>query len=204
MPEMSRHRTVTVPLPRAMRRPTADIDELLGPIIRECWRLGLQTAYSCQGTFLTDAAPSKGLTAQLAYISFESRLHAMLFVGLSGPSTWTYREYAARRTEIPRAVAWSGGVEHWALEGGVVRFPTCDIPRIHRHLKTCSWTVADLLGAALARVDPSQAAPHRICAGCGGPIPRGKRRDAKYCERPCQLAARDRRVRRALGPEDPL
>jgi hypothetical protein len=109
------------------------IDVRIAPLIAECWRLGLRTRYSCQGDQV--AEPRR---AHAAYISFESALDALLFVGLAARGA---------RNSYGYELAGSG----WWLEGAVVRFPSGDIRRAAAALRRARTDVATLIAERRAR-----------------------------------------------------
>jgi hypothetical protein len=191
-----------------MHTKTADIDSALVPIIQMLWRRGYQTCFCCQGYSETDFEG-----AHQAYIKFGTHIEAALFYAYCGPARWTNAQHAQRHRERP------GGSERWRwdwrLESVTVRFPNRDIGRVAKAVEhipslralirpvsntamplpspipTCPGCGLDLLGARLAAADAHQPAPPR-CPTCGGVV-MARRKDARYCSRRCQLAARDRR-----------
>lgn len=71
------HKTVRV----TVGRHSADIDEMLAPLIQEAWTAGIATAYSCQGQL---DSPLEG--ARLAYVTFPSAQDAERFISLVIPA----------------------------------------------------------------------------------------------------------------------
>jgi hypothetical protein len=191
-----------------MRATTADIDRALAPIIQMLWRRGYRTRYCCQGD---PAMDYEG--ADQAYILFGTALEAALFYAYCGPARWSKAQHAQRHRERPEgSERWTWD---WRLEGDTVRFPHRDIARVAKAVQqipslgaligavsateiplrsappTCPHCESDLLGAHPAAPDPHRPAP-RLCPTCGGVV-LSRRKDARYCSRRCQLAARDRR-----------
>lgn len=144
-----KHPTKAMPLPDGR----AAIDVKIAPLIGQCWRLGLRTRYSCQGDATTEPRRT-----QAAYISFESALDALLFVGL-----------AARGASRTFGYELAGG--GWWLEGAVVRFPPGDIRRATSALRRVRTGVADLIAESRAP---------RTC-GCGRRLGPDDRTDATVC-----------------------
>jgi hypothetical protein len=175
------------------------IDARIAGLIRHCWRLGLETTYCCQGDDRQPegAHPLSGrYTAALAYISFRARWQAILFIGAAGPHAWS-RKY--RRYDEPY---------RWTLDiGAVVRFPAADIRGAEDAMSRVGALLPERVGAPdgaddahRARVGAGTGSPDalpcapRTCPVCRVPVA-GRRRDARYCGRRCQLLARDRRSR---------
>jgi hypothetical protein len=202
------HTETQVKLPERVRPTHAGIDERLVPLITRLWQLGYVTLYCCQGG---DTVP--------AYIAFRTCVEAALFLALAGPAAWTPKERRRRRAE-PGVAGGASGECDWEMEAGngihVVRFPARDIPLATTHLvregvrlealigalsetplprlsapPECPRCRTELIGALIPSPDAHHSAP-RTCPTCGGVVP-SRRRDARYCSRRCQLAARDRR-----------
>jgi ribosomal protein S27AE len=203
---MNEHKTVPLTLPPAMRPTRAEIDERMAPLIRRLWQLGYVTTYCCQGDMDEDSA------AHEAYIVFRSRIEAALFVALAGPMAWDRKTHGLRDRERPSGRdRWTWD---WRLERDTVRFPSRDIGRALAALRL-SASLAALIGAvsdapvpllcalavcprcAYEQIPATTAPPEahrrapRICPTCGGVV-MARRKDARYCSRRCQLAARHR------------
>jgi hypothetical protein len=159
--------------------PRVEIDAGIAGLIRECWRLGLQTRYCCQG----DADRE-------AYIMFTAAWQAILFAGAAGPVAWAERTYRHRDKETPPREPWRWSWWRWSLQGDTVRFPARDIPRAEKQLRCYGALIPARIGAAIKPSDSLQSAP-RLCPTCNG-IVLARQRDAQYCSRRCQLAARRR------------
>jgi hypothetical protein len=182
----------------------ADIDQDLVPLIQTLWRAGFTTCFCCQG----EAARS-GQGEPLAYIKFSTKVEAALFAAMAGPFHWDRRTHQQRHQERPAGS--ERGSWDWLLEGDRVRFPSRDIarvtvaaarlPRLEALIQTpiplrpappaCPHCGLELIGALVLQADAHQAAPRR-CPTCDGVV-LSRRKDARYCSRRCQLAARDRR-----------
>jgi hypothetical protein len=191
------HKATAKRVPVRMRRSIARIDDRMAPLIGHLWRLGFTTNFCCEGEVGDDAMNQ-------AYISFGSGVEACLFASLAGPLAWNDKTHRQRNREQASGTEhWSGA---WHLEYGyaTVRFPARDIHRAAAQLDKLRWRVGDLLrvlsmerlGSPSTMSGPRQSAP-RTCPTCGG-ILLSRRKDARYCSRRCQLAARDRR-QRVLG-----
>src|SRR5690349_2167046 len=98
--------------------PHVEIDVEIAGLIKECWRLGLVTTLSCQGS-----------PTHLAYIAFRQGWHALLFVGVAGPHAWGVKVQRLRDRETPASEPWRWEHWRWTLEGNIVRFPHRDIRR---------------------------------------------------------------------------
>jgi hypothetical protein len=205
-----RHRTTPLRLPPSMRTQTADIDERIAPLIQRLWRLGYVTHYCCQGDARQDHVDQ-------AYITFRSVLEACLFVAQAGPLAWDHRTHRQREAELPgSSQRWTWD---WRLEGDIVRFPARDIARATATLIRTGKPLVALIGAVSeapvpllpappqcercgwepmpcpsGAAEPRLSAPRPRCPTCGGLI-LARRRDARYCSRRCQLAARDRQCK---------
>jgi len=202
---MQQHQTIGLRLPRRLRTEQAQIDQQMAPLIRELWRLGFRAEFCCQGdppvgAGMHSRAPEQG-AEQPAYISFATALEALLFASLAGPPSWDRRE-DQRRSQAG----------DWQVWGTEVRFPGGDIGRAIAALQRHHWRLEALLGAALIGGTPHRSGEHgtqerlgavddgdlpllsapRRCPVCGG-LRMSRRKNARYCSRRCQLAARDRR-----------
>jgi hypothetical protein len=160
--------------------PRVEIDVRMVGLILECWRLGLATRFCCQGDPHLEA-----------YITFGAPWQALLFAAAAGPMAWDTRTHRRRERENPPGEPWRWSWWRWTLEGATVRFPTRDIPRAEKQLRCYGALLPARIGADTAPTDPRLSAP-RTCPTCGG-IVLARRRDARFCSRRCQLAARRRR-----------
>jgi len=78
-------------------------------------------------------------------------------------------------------------------EGDTVRFRNSDIPRMMQMLAACHLPLSDLIGSDDESTEPRQTAPsHCALASCLLPLPSNMRKDARYCCRKHQCAARHR------------
>jgi hypothetical protein len=180
--------------PSVLMRPPWDvqIDVKLRPIIRILWTRGIRTYFSCQGT-------PDGPKPKKAYIRFQSQLDAALFVARAGPVAWGPKTHFARWRQIPPDNRWYW---EWSLSGLDVDFPHEDIPRVEQALRAHGWTVDELIDhrdSVTGGHAMPEAAPPRICKGCGGFISSRTRRDAVYCCERCRKGAR-RRSRKDSSP----
>jgi hypothetical protein len=179
----------------------AEIDRRMRPLIEACWQAGLRTVTCCEGEPSASHGPRAGI--DLACITFCSDLEAMIFLTLAGPTRWTTRARNHRNEA------------RWGVEGRTVTFPHEDIRLAAYTLQASGWTVDDLITMYSASRQPfgreftPSTAPHREdpggtvhrlrrCRQCTGAIPPGRRHDAVYCSRRCQLRAR----KRARGAQD--
>jgi hypothetical protein len=201
---MVAHKEVPLEMPRAMHVTTAGIDEALVPLITHLWQLGFVTRFCCQGDPGNDPA-------RRAYIRFRSRLEAGMFTALAGPMAWDARVHRARALKNPAGIdRWTWD---WQLAGDTVRFPARDVPRAMEALARNGVPLAALIAAVSREPAPAVPAPSpqtseerigalneppeahrsapRTCPTCGAVI-MGKRKDARFCNRRCQLKARDR------------
>jgi hypothetical protein len=191
-----------------MRPKTADIDARMAPLIRLLWQRGFVTRYCCQGD------TREGDSQLQAYIKFRSALEAALFAALAGPLAWDSRAHRGREGELPGgSLRWTWD---WHLEGDTVRFPSRDLPRATAAFLRGGRALTALIGAVLeapipflpalqdcprcgweqiqspaAPAEPLPSAPGRQCPSCSGLVLE-RRKDARYCSRRCQLAARNR------------
>jgi hypothetical protein len=196
------HEQVPQKLPRRMRESTVGIDKALVPIITGLWRKGWRTRYCCQG----DEVPAgeQPRYEHLAYITFYTAAEAALFVAFAG----YHRPQRSRRY-----MGWEP--QGWMFDCDTVRFPVSDLERIREAVQQLPRLEA-LIGAVSATLIPLRAAPPecprcgweqirevaettiplraapRTCPTCGGVV-MSRRKDARYCSRRCQQAARDRR-----------
>jgi ribosomal protein S27AE len=195
-----------------MRPMTASIDKAMAPLITALWRLGYTTQYCCQG----DAADSSGTpendATRQAYIMLSTRAEAALFAALAGPLAWDKKAHRQRHAERPDGSdRWTWD---WHIDGNTVRFPGRDLGRVtvavqrmpklialigalsgtqevlRPALPECPECGFALLGALPAATKAYHPAP-RTCPTCGGVV-LARRKDARYCSRRCQLAARQR------------
>jgi hypothetical protein len=174
----------------------AEIDRKIRPLIEACWAAGLRTLGCCEGT-PGWTGPRATCGDGLAWIRFCSDLEVMLFLALAGPTRWTTR--ARNRHDEGR----------WGVDGRSVSFPHEDINLAAYTLRASGWTVDDLIAMYRgARQDgrweftpgtaPGAEEPQRDtvlvrrCRQCSSAIPPGRRHDAVYCSRRCQLRARKR------------
>src|SRR5262249_21657217 len=89
-PDMPDHPTVKLRPPNP--DPRVEINAGIAGLIQECWRLGLQTRYCCQGDHRCEA-----------YIMFTSPWPAILFTGAAAPAAWSARAHGRRDPEVPPA-----------------------------------------------------------------------------------------------------
>jgi hypothetical protein len=211
------HPTRRQRLPKRLRPTTADIDTQMVPLIKRLWQLGYTTLYCCQGN--PEAEDWSG-TAQ-AYIKFGSLIEATLFAALAGPLAWDDKTHRKRHDERPTGTErWRWD---WRLEGDTVRFPARDVGRATASFQKRGHPLVALVRALGASAEslrseqvecpecrmtrigafPKSADPHRpaprTCPTCQNVI-LSQRKDARYCSRRCQLAARDRRRSGAANP----
>jgi len=180
-----------------------EIDAGIAGLVQQCWRVGLDTRFSCQGDdrpIIDDDyinasrrwEPGHAVAGQ-AYIAFGSLLDAALFIGAAGPTAWTPRDHRQRHAERPPGTerwTWDWTLDALALD--TVRFPARDIPRAERALARVRWTVTALI-AGRGQADSQRVVQYRACRSCGTLISPRLRRDAIYCSRHCQLRARQQR-----------
>jgi hypothetical protein len=206
-----------MPIPRRMWQTDADIDVRLALLMKRLWCAGYATRYCCQGDIAGEHESELGERG--AYITFATAAEAALFAALAGPFAWDQRSHRQRHQERPAgSERWTWD---WLLEGDTVRFPSRDIDRVtaaarrlprleeligalcetpipHRPAPpACPHCGLELFGAEILQLEAHQGAP-RTCLRCGGVIVR-RRKEALYCSRKCQLAARDRRGNKPKG-----
>jgi hypothetical protein len=182
---MADHQTVRLIPPDP--DPGVAIDVGIAPLIHQCWRLGLHTNNCCEGDNSHDA-----------YISFRERWQAELFAAAAGPFAWNDRVQRRRdRESAGRPEAWRWSWWRWRLEGATVRFPHRDIGRAEDTLRA-RGSLGVRVGAHIENQNSRLSAPPRLCPICGEVV-LARRRDARYCSRRCQLAARHRGRDRLVG-----
>lgn len=186
---MQYHETRSMRLPVRMRPSTVDIDKRIAPLVHELWRLGFATKYCCEGddpvAMVHKVNQGRGRTPDLAYIMFGDWVEASLFASLAGPPAWDKKTHFQRERE-QNSRPWD-----WHVEAYSVRFPTRDIERATDALKRYAWRLGALLGSRTHDGEPLRSAPRIVCPTCGRVV-MSRRKDARYCSRRCQLAARNR------------
>jgi hypothetical protein len=120
---------------------------------------------------------------------FNSPLFATWFAAAAGPMAWDDKQHRQRDRETPgHREPWRWSWWQWRLWGDTVYFPTRDIDRAEATLRRLGSTGLERIGAATGESEAHLSAP-RLCPVCGRGVV-GRRADARYCSRRCQLASR--------------
>src|SRR5262249_14499839 len=118
-----------------------------------------------------------------------------------GPTSWGTKIHKQRDKEQPTTTErWRWEWWCWWLQGDTVRFPRRDIPRVTAALAQHRWRLQDLGARLCADTSVQDTDPIRSTVRIGpvcGAVVTSRRKDARYCSRKCQLAARDRRRTKA-------